>query len=233
MRDLRVPVALALLITTIHAQADDMTMPDMAQREMFSTLSFERLEKRSDGAYWEGQGWLGSDLDKLWLKTEGERDHDRLRAANLELLYSRAIAPYWDAQIGARHDFGADGRNWLAVALKGTAPYGFDVDASAYVGNGAAARIRVENALLLTQRLALLPELEANFYSRSDPAYATGAGLSSLDFSLRLRYEIRREFAPYIGIVWSNRYGSTAAFMRDRNESADTVSVMAGARLWW
>lgn len=218
-----------LLAAAGHAQAHD-----MGQGETFSMLSLDRLEARSGGAYWEGQGWVGGDLDKVWFKTEGEREDGRLRAADVELLYSRAVAPYWDAQVGVRHDFGADGRDWAAFAFKGTAPYRFDVDASLYLGaGGAAARLKSGYALLLTQRLALLPELEANFYGKSDSARATGAGLSNLDVSLRLRYEVSREFAPYLGIVWSNRYGSTAAFARRDGEAADSASWVAGVRLWW
>lgn len=209
--------------------------------DYFSAVMLDRLEARNSSSghstYWEGQGWVGGDLDKAWFKTQGDDAQGRVQTADAQLLYSRAIAPFWDAQIGARHDFQSGGmpaREWLALALKGLAPYNFDMDASAYFGShGAAARIKASYTLLLTQRLALLPELEANLYGRPDPQRALGSGLSSLDLGLRLKYEIRREFAPYVGVTWSGKYGATASYARMSGQPASLTSLVAGVRVWW
>jgi copper resistance protein B len=213
---------------------------DMGGDELYSAVMLDRLETRNgkagNSSYWEGQGWLGGDLDKAWFKTQGELRQGQAQGADAELLYSRALAPYWDAQAGARHDLAygnRPARDWLAFAFKGLAPYQFDVDASAYLGHGGAARLKSGYTLLLTQRLALLPELEANFYGRADPARAIGPGLSNLDLTLRLRYEISREFAPYVGVMWSNQYGGTADYARQNGERVGDTFVTAGVRLWW
>ncbi len=207
----------------------------------FSAVMLDRLEAQNSSSghasYWEGQGWIGGDLNKAWFKTQGDAAQGRVQTADAQALYSRAIAPYWDAQIGARHDFQAQSqpaREWLALALKGLAPYNFDVDASAYFGShGAAARLKATYTLLFTQRLALVPEAEANLYSKPDPQRALGSGLSNLDLSLLLKYEIRREVAPYLGITWSGRYGATADFARAAGQPANRLSLVAGVRLWW
>jgi len=228
--------AMALAVSAAApAQAHEM------EGDVFSAVMLDRLEARNDNgvytAYWEGQGWMGGDLNKAWFKTEGETGQGKAQAADAQLVYSRAIAPFWDAQIGARHDFQSGGmpsRDWLAVALKGLAPYNFDVDAGAFFGNqGAAARFKASYNLLLTQRLALLPEAEANLYSKADPQRALGTGLSNLDLSLLVKYEIRREFAPYLGVMWSNKYGATAGYARLNGVPANQMFYVAGVRLWW
>lgn len=210
-------------------------------QHVFSSVSLDRLEARNSNttgssSYWEGQGWLGGDMDKLWVKTQGDAKNGKAQTADAQLLYSRAIAPFWDVQLGARHDFALNGvrsRDYGAVALKGLAPYKFDVDASLYLGNGGAARIKAGYTLLFTQRLSLLPEAEVNWYGASDMARGTGTGLSSLDAGLRLRYEVTREFAPYIGINWARKYGNTANLARLKGEPVNDVLYTAGVRLWW
>lgn len=213
----------------------------MSGDDLYSSVLLDRLETRNSKAgnasYWEGQAWIGGDLNKAWLKTQGDTSQGKAKDADAQLLYSRAVAPFWDTQAGVRHDFalnGMPGRNWLAIAFKGLAPYKFDVDTSVYFGSmGAAARLKSGYTLLLTQRLALLPELEANLYGKNDPARAIGSGLSNLDLTLRLRYEIRREFAPYVGVMWSGKYGNTADYARLNGERTSDTYVTAGVRLWW
>lgn len=210
-------------------------------QQVFTSLTMDRLEVRNSNKtgnsfYWEAQGWSGDELNKLWFKTQGDAKSGRAQTADMQLLYSRAVAPYWDVQLGGRHDFALNGlpsRDYAALALKGLAPYKFDVDASLYIGGRAAARVKAGYTLLLTQRLALAPELEANWYGASDAARRMGSGLSSLDFGLRLRYELSREFVPYLGINWTNKYGGTADFLRLNGEPASEVMYTAGIRLWW
>lgn len=227
-------LCLAALAFPLHAH-------EMMGNDVYTAVMLDRLEAQNSSSghatYWEGQGWIGGDINKAWFKTQGDAAQGRVHTADAQLLYSRAIAPYWDAQLGARHDFQAQNqpsREWLALALKGLAPYNFDVDASAYFGSqGAAARIKANYTLLFTQRLALVPEAEINLYSKSDPQRALGSGLSSLDLSLLLKYEIRREITPYLSVSWTGRYGATADFARARGVPANQASLVAGVRLWW
>lgn len=189
-----------------------------------------------DGQSWEAEGWYGSDTDKLWLRSEGERSRGRLEDGEVEALWNHAVAPFWSTQLGVRHDFGAGPRReWAAFGMQGLAPYWFELEATAYVGTAGrtAARLRADYELLFTQRLILQPELELNLYGKSDPARGIGSGLSDAKLGLRLRYEIRREFAPYIGVVWTRRFGASADFARDEHQAVFDRQWVAGVRLWF
>jgi copper resistance protein B len=150
-------------------------------------------------------------------------------------LWDHTIATFWSTQLGVRHDSGVGpSRNWLAFGVRGLAPYWFDTEATAYwSGAGLAARFKVRYELLFTQRLILEPEIETNLYSRSDPARGQGSGLSDLGLNLRLRYEVRRQFAPYVGVTWNRNFGNTADFARARGERNKTTQLVAGLRLWY
>ncbi len=203
-------------------------------------LKVDKLELRDadDGTalVWDAQAWAGKDLHKLWLKTEGERMNAETEEGSVELLYSRAIAPFWDLQAGWRHDFRPEpNRDWFAFGLKGLAPYLFEVDATAYVGESGrmAAGLAVEYEYMFTQKLILSPELEMSFYSKDDEAVGIGSGLSGMEAGLRLRYEIVREFAPYIGVNWWRKFGNTADYARAEGGKVDDVEFVAGFRLWF
>lgn len=203
-------------------------------------VMIDKLEWRdADGAdpwVWDAEGWLGKDLNKLWLKSEGARAGGQTEEANLSVLYSRAITPFWDAQIGWRHDFEPQpSRDWLSVGIEGIAPYWFEVDAALLAGGngGLAGTLKAEYELLFTQRLILSPELELYFQGQDDPARGIGSGVSELNLGLRLRYEIRREFAPYIGINWAKKFGGTADYARADGEPTDDLQFVAGVRIWF
>jgi copper resistance protein B len=184
----------------------------------------------------DGQAWYGRNFDKLWIKFEGERAGGRLQDLRTEVLWDHAVAAYWDTQLGLRHDFGmGPGRTWLAFGVQGLAPYWFETEATLYVGQGGrtAARVEFEYEALLTQRLILQPKLEMNLYGKGDPQRGIGSGLSDVEAGLRLRYEIRREFAPYVGLVWHQRFGRTADFARAGGEQADDLQFVAGVRIWF
>lgn len=189
-----------------------------------------------DPLAWDAEGWLGKDLNKLWIKTDGDYSDGSVGEMDLQILYSRAIAPFWDLQTGWRRDItpGLD-RDWLVLGAKGLAPYYFDVDVALFVGeNGrTAARLQFEYEFMFTQKLILVPELELNFYGRNDPAVGIGSGLSNIEAGLRLRYEIRREFAPYVGVNWSHLYGQTADYAREENGDPDDFRFVAGIRFWF
>ena len=203
-------------------------------------MMMDRLETApiSDDAFnaYEFQGWLGKDYNRLVIKAEGEVDSGKLHEARTELLWGHALATHWDTQIGLRYDSGlAPDRKWLAVGVQGLAPYWFEIDATAYIGEQGrtALRLSAEYELLLTQKLILQPRVEANFYGKADADSALGSGLSSLVTGLRLRYEIRREFAPYVGVEWSGALGDTADYARTAGIRAYETRVVAGVRFWY
>ena len=188
------------------------------------------------GLAWEGQSWIGTDLNRLWLRSEGEQVNGELDSADLEVLYGRSVSAWWDVVAGVRHDFkpGAS-QDLLAIGVMGLAPYKFEVQATAYVGESGqtAARMEVEYETLLTNRLILQPLLEAEFHGKDDEMRGIGSGLSTAEFGLRLRYEIRREFAPYIGIVRERAFGQTARYREQDGHPSDDTRVVAGFRIWF
>lgn len=214
-----------------------MDRQDVAPQGM---LLFDQLEAfdglHGNGQSWEMEGWYGTDLDKLWLRSEGEHAGGRFDDSDVEALWSHAVAAYWDTQLGVRNDFGGGpSRQWFAFGVEGLAPYWFEVQATAYAGPSGrtAARLQVDYELLFTQRLILQPELEVNLYGKADPQRRIGSGLSDASFGLRLRYEFHRQFAPYVGVVWTQRYGGTADFARDERQPAFDRQLVAGLRIWF
>lgn len=212
----------------------------LADEDRFFSFLIDRFEhaRGRDNAEveYDLQAWYGRDYDRAVLKAEGEVDGGKLQDARTELLWGHAVATYWDAQLGLRYDGGdKPGRKWLAFGVQGLAPYWFEVDATAYVGEEgrSALRLEAEYELLLTQKLILQPRIEANFYSKSDTARERGSGLSDAALGLRLRYEIRREFAPYVGIERSNKYGGSADFARAEGKPASELRLVAGLRFWF
>ncbi|HYU13716.1 MAG TPA: copper resistance protein B, partial [Stellaceae bacterium] len=201
----------------------------------------DQFEGRTDGRTpdlrWSGEGWVGTDYDKFWVKTEGFRRSDgTVDDGRQEFLYSRAISAYFDLQGGLRSDLDSRRtRNWAALGFEGLAPLFFHIEGTGYVsGSGhLAARFEGSYDLLLTNRLSLQPEVEVNLYSKADPARLIGAGISDIDTALRLRYEIERKFAPYIGIAYEGKFGQTASFARRAGESTSGVRFVFGIRSWF
>ena len=201
---------------------------------------FDQLEwhGNSDGAgmTWNTTGWVGRDVDRLWLRTEGDADDERLGGAEAHLLYGRAVARWWDVVVGVRQDFQpGPAQSWLALGIQGLAPYWFEVEATAYLGAGGrtAARLEVKYELLFTNRLVLQPLVELNFYGKTNAERRIGAGVSSFDAGLRVRYEFRREFAPYVGVTWRDTFGDTSRFAEAAGEPTGGRRVVAGLRLWF
>lgn len=188
------------------------------------------------GLGWEGQGWIGTDRNRLWLRSEGERSDGHTEAADLEVLYGRSIATWWDVVAGIRHDFKpGDSQSFAAIGVQGLAPQKFEVEATAYLGERGqtAARFEAEYELLLTNRLILQPLVEVNLFGKDDPARGIGSGLSTAEAGLRLRYEFTRKFAPYVGVVYERAFGRTADFRRDKGEAINDTRVVAGLRIWF
>ena len=195
----------------------------------------ERLEYDIDDdsiLVWEGQGWIGGDIDKAWFKTEGEYEDGDVAEFELQALYSRAISSFWDFQVGLRQDVEpSPSRTYGVIGVQGLAPYWFELDAAFFLSaeGDVSARLEAEYDLRLTQRIVLQPRLELNGAFSKDTAAGIGSGLTTSEFGLRLRYEIRREFAPYIGVSWSRAHGDT----RDLGSAVDRNSVVLGLRFWF
>lgn len=187
--------------------------------------------------YWNGMANWGGDINKLWLKTEGRASLNGkgVDDAEVQLLYSRAVAPFWSLQGGVRYDIEPNGLAHAAVALNGLAPYWFEVDASAFLSEKGdlTSRIEVEYDLLLNQRLILQPRIEANLSAQDIQERDTGSGLNSIDAGIRLRYEIKRELAPYIGVEWQKAFGDTANFIKASGGDADKAVLVLGLRTWF
>ena len=203
-------------------------------------VDFEEFEWRDmaddEALAWRGEIWLGKDRDKAMLKMRGESTSDATDEFELQALYSRAIARYWDFQLGWRGDFQpVDRRDWAVIGVQGLAPGFIETELAAFLGESGrtSARARGAYEMLITNRWVLEPELELNWYGKDDPANGIGSGLSNLEAGLRLRYIIRREFAPYIGVSWEKAFGDTRRFIEADGGDASDLQLLAGLRFWF
>lgn len=233
---------LALIVALpISALAQKPTQPGWPQpvenNRSFGYARLNQNELRTGNGVstyrWEGEGWYGGNLNRAWFKSEGNVNTDTgaVDEAETQVLYSRAISRYFDVQAGGRYDFGpVPSRGWAAFGVQGLAPLFFDLGVHGFVSTGGNYSARVEGSydLLITQRLILQPQFEVNFYSKAEPRRGIGAGLSDLDSGLRLRYEIRRQLAPYVGITYEKRYGQTAEFARALGERTEDFRFVVG-----
>lgn len=185
---------------------------------------------------WDLSGWIGGDIDRLWLRSEGERSNGKTEDAEVQALWGHAISPWWDVVTGVRQDFkpGAP-QTWAAFGLQGMELYNFEAEATAFLGENGQSAVRLEGDydILLTNRLILQPTAELNVYGKNDPQRGIGSGLANTEAGLRLRYEIRREFAPYIGVTWNRTYGHTADYAREEGEDRSEARLVLGVRLWF
>ncbi|EJM26817.1 copper resistance protein B [Pseudomonas sp. GM25] len=185
---------------------------------------------------WDLSGWIGGDIDRLWLRSEGERSNGKTEDAEIQALWGHAISPWWDVVSGVRQDFkpGAP-QTWAAFGLQGMALYNFEAEATAFLGENGQSAVRLEGDydILLTNRLILQPTAELNVYGKNDPQRGIGSGLANTEAGLRLRYEIRREFAPYIGVTWNRTYGRTADYAQEEGEDRSEARLVLGVRLWF
>ena len=207
-----------------------------------TAVIIDRLEAgfgSEDETYlWDVQGWSGGDINRFWWKSEGEGDFGgELEDAELQALYSRAVTPFWDVQAGLRQDFRADGEDTthLVLGLQGLAPYWWEIDAAAFLSTKGdlTARVEAEYDQRITQRLILQPRMEIEFAASDIPELEIGSGLSSVEAGLRLRYEFRKEFAPYVGVEWSRAFGDTADYVEARGGDADDTRFVVGLKAWF
>lgn len=210
--------------------------------EIFAVFSGDRLEYQTgegkDLLLWDLQAWVGEDYNKLWFKSEGTWliDEEKFEEVQTELFYSRNIASFWDAKVGIRYDFKPDpDRTFAAFGVQGLAPLWFEVDATAYVSEDGdvSVALEAEYDLLLSQRLILEPRFEITIALQEVEEYGVGQGFNDIELGLRLRYEIRREFAPYIGVSWNRKLGETADLTEADGEDVDVTSFVVGVRMWF
>ncbi len=216
--------------------------PPVMDNPIIWHVLFDQLEGRTNGPdnefRWDGQGWIGTDMNKLWFKSEGFVENGKAGDGITEALYDRPIPHlrYFDMQAGVRYDLDSNpGRTWGAIGIEGLAPNFFEFEPTFYFSDRGrvAGRVNGSYDLLITNRLILQPQFELNFYSKSDPSRSTGSGLSELDTGLRLRYEISRKFAPYIAVAYAGKFGETADFTRAEGGIVNDVRFTFGIRVWY
>jgi len=185
---------------------------------------------------WEATAWIGSDLNRLWLRTKGHALDGDVESGRLEVLYGRPVRPWWDLVAGIRQDFGhGPSRTWAAFGVQGMAPYFFEIEATGYIGASgrSALNLEAEYETLFTNRLILSWEAGATAYGKSDPERLLGSGLSTVQAGLRLRYEISRQFAPYLGFEREWSHGGTADLRARAGHGSHDSRWLAGVRLWF
>ena len=230
--------------SVLHAE-EDWPQLHMGQH-VYSLLLFDQLEYRSnegpDTLRWDAEGWLGGDYHKLWFKTEGEQELNGESGGDgeVQLLYSRLLSPFWDVQIGLRYDQlygpGSDpSRLFSVLGFEGVAPYWFDVEPVLFISEegDVSARLTGTYDVLLTQRLIAQSRLELNVAAQEVERFGVGEGLNDIELGVRLRYEIWREFAPYIGVSWLRKLGDSADIARTEGAVVDTLAFVVGVRFWF
>ncbi|MGQ0590249.1 MAG: copper resistance protein B [Sphingosinicella sp.] len=222
------------------SRARDTFLAEHGRIRTFAVM-IDRLEASiqggRDGYAWDAQAWYGGAIDRLWLKSEGEGAFGEVpEQAELQVLWSRALDPWFNLQAGVRHDFRPDPeRSYFVLGIEGLAPYWFEVDGALFLSNKGdlSARFEGEYDLRITQQLILQPRLELDFALQDVPEIGVGSGLSSGEAGLRLRYEIVPEFAPYVGVQYGRAFGDTARFRRLAGEDIGGWSLLVGVRAWF
>lgn len=191
---------------------------------------------------WDAQFWYGGDIDKLWLKSEGEGAFGgEFEGAEVQALWSRAIDPWFDLQFGIRQDVasGPD-RTHLVAGVQGLAPYWFEVEGAVFLSSkgDVTARAEVEYDLRITQKLILQPRTEIDFSVQDVPELGLGSGFSTAELGARLRYEIFPRsglavVAPYVGVQYERAFGDTARFRRAAGEDVGGWRLLLGVRTWF
>lgn len=244
----RMAVALVISAGSIQLLSAQMSMPSagmkdsMMENPVLTHARLDQFEGRTSGSEsefrWDGEGWIGTDMNKLWVKSEGFSGNTAVSDTDHEALYDHPIphVRYFDAQVGVRANLDSGPRRaWAALGIEGLAPGYFEITPTLYIrdGGNVAGRVVASYDLLLTQRWIVQPEAEFNLYSKDDPRRQIGSGLSDLDAGLRLRYEVSRKFAPYIGFADTGKYGNTASYSRQAGQSASGAQFLFGIRLWY
>lgn len=240
MRPLIAATLIAALPNAAAAQDPEAARHEMGGRTQWMIMADRAEVQVRDGEeslVWDGSAWWGGDFNRLWLEIEGETglSGGGTEEAAIEAAWSRAVSAFFDVQAGVRHGFEPEDRTGAMVGLQGLAPYWFEIDAEAWLDDegDAFSALEAEYDLLLTQRLILQPRAEAEIAMQDVPALGLGAGFTEISLGARLRYEIRREFAPYVGVEWARQVGETAQIARAAGEDRGGVAAVAGVRVWF
>jgi copper resistance protein B len=216
--------------------------PAVRDNIVFAHVLLNQFEGRTNGSEnlfrWDGEGWIGTDMNRLWIKSEGFAGQGGMSDGDHEALYDRPIPHmrYFDGQAGVRTDLDSGpARVWAAIGMEGLAPYSFDFEPTFYISDGGhmAGRINGSWDLFLTQKWILQPQAELNFYSKNDPGRQTGSGFSDIDSGIRLRYVLTRKFNPYVGWAYDGKYGGSARYARQSGEATSNSSFVFGVRFWY
>ncbi len=212
---------------------------------IYGHVLLDQFEQRFGGGgkapyqRWDGQAWIGNDFHRLWIKSEGRVNADgegKVGDGKTELLYDRPITPFFDLQAGVRYDLDSKpGRTWAALGIQGLAVGRWNVSATTYVGGNGRLALNTNASYdyFITQRLVLQPQFETNWYSKEDYARRVGSGLSDIDSGLRLRYEVSRKFAPYIGVTYQKWFGNTADIRQANGSPTRDFRATVGIRMWF
>jgi copper resistance protein B len=184
----------------------------------------------------KARSWIGGDLTRVWLRLDGRVEDGIVRSAGVDALVGRAISPWWDLVAGIRQDVRPGSpQTWAAFGVQGLAPYWFEVEVTGYLSTTGRTHLHVEgdHDLLLTNRLILQPQAGLDLHGRADPGRGIGAGLSEVEWGLRLRYEVRREFAPYVGVRWHRTLFGTRDLATADGHQPQGRRLTVGLRTWW
>lgn len=207
-----------------------------ASQLIFNVAEVQVRDGRN-GYRWDGEFWFGGDINRLTLKSEGEGSFgEPIEGGEVQALYSRALDPYWNLQAGVRQDFGrGPSRSYVTLGVEGLAPYWFEVEGAVFLSDKGDlfGRAEAHYDQRITQRLILQPRVELNLSAQDVPESRLGAGVSNVELGLRLRYEITREFAPYVGISYDRKVGDTARYARIDGEDVGEASMVVGVRFWF
>lgn len=231
-------ISIPLLIASLAiARAETGTVAMDHGPDTFRKIVTELDYAARDGGEWRWHvdGWVGGDVERVWIRSTGKIADSEVEKAEFQLLYGWNVRPFWDVLIGARQDLEPDRKTWAAAGVTGLAPYFFETDATAFLSTDGDAALRLEQSLDIpvTQKLIAEPHVELNAYAQDIPERGIGAGFSDVELGLKLRYEITRKFAPYAALTWERALGETASRARSAGESVEETALRIGVRVWF
>jgi len=229
MKNLNKTLAAIIIATT----SLNVSAGEMSDDPLITYFKADKLEVRDSDegsiAVWEFDAWIGRDLEKVWIKYSGERVDGSVESSQIDILYDKAISPYWDVQYGIRQVIDPNGQTWVGAGFMGVAPYLFEIDANAFVNDDGNINLRLdaEYEYMLTRKVVLVPNFEASVFTKEDNANGIVSGFASAELGLRLHYEFKREFSPYIGVNLEKRFGNNVI------PTSSETQWLAGLSFWF
>ena len=210
----------------------------------YGQILFDRIEyniENKNSLDYEITGWYGGDYRRIWIELEGEHNTSKNEGEieKFDILYGKLISPFWDIRggIGYTGSYGDNGSNrtMALIGLKGLAPYFFEIDTNLRITSKGEVYgdFEAEYDLLFTQRLILQPRIDTTFSFSKIEELGIGTGINNIKVGFRLRYEIKREFAPYVGLNWAKLFGQTKTFAKDEGNPTDYLDLFIGIRMWF